>query len=119
MVQAFARLLRPYPWDTVSHRVDVFLEVIVLAQSSRSDKDNFLYPTGHYRGEFTLENVTFNANLQEFAQRVGFICNLETGGKISSEQAYNDIKQLWDQLRDSKKSLLDHPDYPTPDLPPE
>ncbi|MBD1912649.1 MULTISPECIES: hypothetical protein [unclassified Leptolyngbya] len=90
-----------------------------MEQSSQPEKNQFLYPAGHYRGEFSLENVTFNANLQEFAQRVGFVCNLETGGKLSPEQAYEEIRTLWDRLRESKKNLLDHPEYPKPELPPD
>ncbi|NJN74567.1 MAG: hypothetical protein HC799_18115 [Limnothrix sp. RL_2_0] len=77
---------------------------------SDSDKDQFLYPHESYRGEFTLENVAFNANLQEFAQRVNVICNLETNGKISTDQAYKDIKALWKELKNSKKSLEINPE---------
>ncbi|MEM6437365.1 MAG: hypothetical protein AAF773_26440 [Cyanobacteria bacterium P01_D01_bin.115] len=79
-------------------------------------KDNFLNPRSAYWGKPTLPNLTFNANLQEFAQRVSYICNLETGGKIASEDAYTEIKQLWKQLKESKKNLLD---TPPPELGPE
>jgi len=72
---------------------------------SASDKDQFLYPHESYRGDFSLENVAFNANLQEFAKKVNVICNLETNGKISTHQAYKDIKALWKQLKGTKKSL--------------
>lgn len=72
---------------------------------SNSDKDQFLYPHESYRGDFTLENVAFNANLQEFAKKVNVICNLETNGKISTAKAYKDIKALWKQLKSTKKSL--------------
>jgi hypothetical protein len=58
-----------------------------------------------YYGEFKPENLLFNANLQEFAQKVSFICNLETGGKISSLEAYEKIKALWKDLKQSKKGL--------------
>ena len=68
--------------------------------------EEFLTPRSQYRGEFTPQNLAFNANLQEFAQRVSLICGLETGGKISSAQAYEDIKQLWKDLKASKKNLL-------------
>lgn len=71
------------------------------------NKDGFLYPQGRYFGKFTPQNLAFNANLQEFAQRVSLICGLETGGKISSDEAYEQIKQLWAQLKSSKKQLLD------------
>ncbi|MGD1807676.1 DUF7219 family protein [Dapis sp. BLCC M126] len=68
-------------------------------------KDDFLYPRSRYHGDFTPENLAFNANLQEFAQRVSLICGLETGGKLSSEEAYYKIKDLWKQLKKSKKNL--------------
>ena len=70
-----------------------------------SDKENFLYPKNNYRGEFTLENMAFNANLQEFAQKVNIVCNLETNGKITSDEAYSRIKDLWRNLKSSRKSL--------------
>ena len=70
-----------------------------------TDKNNFLYPYQRYRGEFTPENLAFNANLQEFAQKVSIICNLETSGKLSSEIAYKQIKALWKELKESKKEL--------------
>lgn len=69
------------------------------------EKDEFLYAYSKYRGKFKPENVVFNANLQEFAQKVSYICNLETNGKISSLQAYDRIKTLWKQLKESKKNL--------------
>lgn len=71
----------------------------------KREKDEFLYAYSKYRGEFKPENLVFNANLQEFAQKVSYICNLETNGKISSLQAYDRIKTLWKQLKESKKNL--------------
>lgn len=70
-----------------------------------ADKDEFLYPRSNYHGEVKPENLVFNANLQEFAQRVGYITNLETGGKISASDAYQQIKELYKQLKRSKKEL--------------
>ena len=67
--------------------------------------DDFFYPRSRYHGDFTPENLVFNANIQEFAQRVSLICGLETGGKISPEEAYDQIKELWKQLKKSKKNL--------------
>ncbi|WP_414543290.1 hypothetical protein [Nostoc sp. CCY0012] len=69
------------------------------------NKDNFLYPRGRYYGQVKPENVVFNANLQEFAQRVSYICNLETGGKLSPDDAYEQIKVLWKNLKRTKKQL--------------
>jgi isopropylmalate/homocitrate/citramalate synthase len=70
-----------------------------------SDRDEFLYPRSRYYGQVKPENLVFNANLQEFAQRVSIICNLETNGKLPPEEAYNQIKALWKQLKRSKKQL--------------
>ncbi|MGK7918741.1 MAG: hypothetical protein AB4080_01865 [Trichodesmium sp.] len=67
--------------------------------------DDFLYPRSRYYGDFTPENLLFNANLQEFTQKVSLICGLETGGKISAEEAYYQIKHLWKELKKSKKNL--------------
>lgn len=70
-----------------------------------TERDEFLFPHHRYHGDFKPENVVFNANLQEFAQRVNFICNLETSGKLSPDEAYNAIKDLWKQLKASKREL--------------
>ncbi len=68
-------------------------------------KDEFLHPRSRYYGEFTPSNLLFNANLQEFATQVGYICSLETNGKISSAEAYKQIKKLFKSLKQSKKGL--------------
>ncbi len=70
-------------------------------------KQNFLYPIRRYRGEFTPQNVAFDANLQEFAQRVELICALENAGKLDPNAAYDEIKGMWKSLKRSKKNLLD------------
>lgn len=70
-----------------------------------TDRDQFIFPRNRYYGDFKPENVVFNANLQEFAQRVNYICNLETSGKLPPDEAYEAIKDLWKQLKASKKEL--------------
>ncbi len=72
---------------------------------SNKDQDNFLYPHYHYRGKVKPENLVFNSNLQEFAQKVGYICSLQTGGKVTPEQAYKKIERLWTELQRSKEEL--------------
>ncbi|MBD2249861.1 DUF7219 family protein [Nostoc parmelioides] len=74
-------------------------------EKSIMSKDNFLYPRGRYYGQVKPENLVFNANLQEFAQRVSYICNLETGGKLSPDEAYDQIKALWKHLKRTRKQL--------------
>ncbi|MBD3883453.1 hypothetical protein IFO70_16925 [Phormidium tenue FACHB-886] len=82
-------------------------------------KDAFLYPKSRYHGEFNPEQLAFNANLQEFAQRVSIVCGLETGGQISADDAYYQIKDLWKQLKRSKHELIDAPKPERPELPEE
>ncbi|MGI8932771.1 MAG: DUF7219 family protein [Phormidesmis sp.] len=77
-----------------------------MTDDERKQLDEFLTPRSKYQGEFSPQSLAFNANLQEFAQRVSLICGLETGGKISSAQAYDDIKKLWKEVKASKKNLL-------------
>jgi hypothetical protein len=73
---------------------------------STPDKDKFLNPTSRFRGKFTPQNLAFDANLQDFTNRISIICALETGGKISPSDAYEQIKELWKQLDESKQNLL-------------
>jgi hypothetical protein len=67
---------------------------------------NHLYARNRYRGKFTPENLVFNANLQEFAQRLSFISNLETNGKISAPDDYQQIESLWQSFESSAKQNL-------------
>ncbi|OCR01780.1 hypothetical protein BCD67_14275 [Oscillatoriales cyanobacterium USR001] len=63
-----------------------------------SEINDFLYPHSKYNGNFTPKTILFNAKLQEFAQRVSYICNLQTSGKISSDKAWEQIEALWEKL---------------------
>lgn len=70
------------------------------------NKDQFLNPKSAYYGNFSPERLAFNANLQEFSTRIGYIVNLETGGKLAPEDAYKQIKALFKELKKTKKGLL-------------
>jgi hypothetical protein len=77
-----------------------------ISDRNSNEKEKFLYPMGKYYGEFTPENLAFNANLQEFGQRVCYLCSLESNGKISSQDAYEEIKSFWQQLERSRELLF-------------
>ncbi|MEH1820045.1 MAG: hypothetical protein V7L31_13360 [Nostoc sp.] len=62
---------------------------------NQSDKNKFLSPHSRYYGQVKPDNLVFNANLQEFTQKVGYITCLQTNGKLAPEDAYNQIKALW------------------------
>jgi hypothetical protein len=66
---------------------------------------NFLYPHVRYRGQVKPEDLVFNANLQEFSQKVSYICNLQTAGKLSTDESFEKIQLLWQQLKESKHHL--------------
>lgn len=73
--------------------------------TTNHDKTEFLYPRHPYHGRVRPENLVFNSNLQEFAQKISYICNLETAGKLPPDEAYRQIKSLWKDLKKSKKQL--------------
>lgn len=39
-----------------------------MTESDQQDINNFLYPHSRYRGQFTPQNLVFDANLQELAR---------------------------------------------------
>jgi hypothetical protein len=69
------------------------------------DRSNFISPRSRYYGEVKPENLVFNANLQEFAQRISLICGLESGGKLTPEESFQQIESLWQQLKSTKHQL--------------
>lgn len=77
----------------------------MMVSDNEIDKERFLYPPSKYYGKFTPNNLVFDANLQEFAQRVSYVCGLETNGKITTREAYDEIKNLWQQLQQSQEEL--------------
>ncbi len=62
-----------------------------------------------YRGEdWSPERLVFHQNLEQFAERVGLIVALQGNGKISQEEAFDEIRQIWKQLQTSRESLLEN-----------
>lgn len=76
-----------------------------MEQSEHNDKKRFFYPQATYHGEVKPENLIFNANLQEFDHKVRYITALQTSGTLDPIDAYKQIKELWRQLKNSKKML--------------
>lgn len=68
-------------------------------------KEDMLAPRARFHGEFTPENLAFDANLQEFAQRVAYVCGLETAGKIKPDEAHRRIRALYEQLSRTHEGL--------------
>lgn len=66
---------------------------------------DYLYPYNRYQGRFDPQHLAFNANLQEFAQRVSYLSCLQTSGKMTPDDALERIAYLWEKLRRSRESL--------------
>ena len=56
--------------------------------------------------DWTPPRAAFHQNLEQFAVRSGLIVGLQANGKISQEEAYEQIKSLWKTLKTSKNDLL-------------
>ena len=59
--------------------------------------------------DWTPQRAAFHQNLEQFADRIGLIVGLQANGKISQEEAYEQIKSLWKTLIISKNDLLSEP----------
>jgi hypothetical protein len=70
-----------------------------------SNRSNFLFPRSRYYGSIRPENLVFNANLQEFSQRISLICGLQTSGKLSALESFEQVQTLWQQLEQSRDEL--------------
>lgn len=71
----------------------------------RSLGSDAIFPLGPYQGRFSLENLAFNANLQEFTLQANKIANAHGQGHIASDEALHQLEQLWQQLKASKHGL--------------
>ena len=70
-----------------------------------------LEPHSAYRGsDWTPERLMFHQNLESFAERVGLVVGLQSNGKMSQEQAYDEIRRIWNDLKESKNILLNLPE---------
>ncbi len=76
-----------------------------MANFNQPDRESFFFPRAQYHGPIKPDNLVFNANFQEFAQKVSYISALETSGKLSPAEAYSKIRVLWKQLKRSAKQL--------------
>jgi hypothetical protein len=65
----------------------------------------FLNPLTSFPGK----QYMLTTNLQSFGHKVDLLCVLQTGGKISAEDAYAEIRALWKELKDANGSLPEKP----------
>lgn len=72
-------------------------------------QDESLNPLASFPEKPKLVQHLFKTNLKEFANKVDLLCDLQTGGKISAEDAYAEIRKLWKELKNVNSSLLKKP----------
>jgi hypothetical protein len=62
--------------------------------------------TGYRGDDWSPQRLLFHQNLESFAERVGLIVGLQSNGKLSQEQAYDQIRAIWKELKGSKGALI-------------
>ncbi len=62
--------------------------------------------TAAFMGMIGLPRELPFIRIEQFADRIGLIVGLQANGKISQEEAYEQIKNLWKILKISRKDLL-------------
>jgi hypothetical protein len=70
---------------------------------------NFIYARSPYRGPIEQRYLAFDAWLQRFAQRVSYICCLETSGKLPAEEAYRQLNCLSKELKRNRSLVKPGP----------
>ena len=75
-----------------------------------ADQDGIRNPMEMYSSfhgkDWSPQRAAFHQNLEQFADRIGLIVGLQANGKVSQEEAYEQIKELWKVLKVSRTDLL-------------
>jgi len=75
--------------------------------TAKQAKEEFLYPTPPINpdAEMSFLDIAQINNLNNFTHHVSYLTNLAIGGKMTTEDAYKQIKNLYKAMRQSRKSL--------------
>ena len=75
-----------------------------------ADQDGIRNPMEIYSSfhgkDWSPQRAAFHQNLEQFADRIGLIVGLQANGKVSQENAYEQIKDMWKHLKESRNGLL-------------
>ncbi|CAK6687892.1 hypothetical protein ICNINCKA_00294 [Synechococcus sp. CBW1107] len=61
--------------------------------------------SAYHGDDWSPQRLAFHQNLERFADRVGLIVGLQSNGKLNQDQAYDEIRMLWKELKGSKNGL--------------
>ena len=75
--------------------------------TAKQAKEEFLYPTPPINpdADMSFLDIAQINNLNNFTHHVSYLTNLAIGGKMTTEDAYVEIKKLYKAMRQSRKSL--------------
>jgi hypothetical protein len=75
--------------------------------TAKQAKEEFLYPTPPINpdADMSFLDIAQINNLNNFTHHVSYLTNMAIGGKMKTEDAYKQIKNLYKAMRQSRKSL--------------
>ena len=75
--------------------------------TAKQAKEEFLYPTPPINpdADMSFLDIAQINNLNNFTHHVSYLTNLAIGGKMTTEDAYTEVKKLYKAMRQSRKSL--------------
>jgi len=75
--------------------------------TAKQAKEEFLYPTPPINPDANMSflDIAQINNLNNFTHHVSYLTNMAIGGKMTTEDAYKQIKNLYKAMRQSRKSL--------------
>lgn len=68
-------------------------------------ENDFLYSRKRYYAQARTEDLIFSSKLKQFSELIYVICALQRYGKMDTEEAYEEIKMLWNSLKRTKIRL--------------
>ena len=69
------------------------------------NRSEFIHPHSHFYGKSSPENIKFYNLMEDFVQEASLISNLAGNGKMSLDDAFSEIEELWKQVIKSKEDL--------------
>ncbi len=68
-------------------------------------KNDVNNPSKRYQNQANSEYLAYLDNLQEFSVQLSYISSLTSVGKLSVDESYTQVKQLWKTLSLSRQQL--------------
>jgi hypothetical protein len=72
-------------------------------QEKKNQIEKFIFSVPSGDGDFL--DIALQNNLSIYSTHVGYISALASSGKITSEEAYSQVKKLHKNLKESQKTL--------------